>query len=84
MKHPRQPGGPWDELGDFTTTKRTILITGLAIGIGIVACFVALTLLELISGFTNLFFFARVSIDDAQPVDATLGVFVILIPVIGR
>ena len=50
--------GPY-ELGDFTTTKRVIFISIVAMGIGILSAFVALALLRLIGLFTNLFFFQR-------------------------
>lgn len=47
-------GGPWDELGDFTATRRTIVIALIAIAIGIIAAHVALVLLDLIAAFTNI------------------------------
>ncbi|MGE0398451.1 MAG: chloride channel protein [Kofleriaceae bacterium] len=83
MSHGRAPGGPWDELGDFTTSKRTIIITGIAIAIGIVSAFVALVLLKLIAGFTNLFFFQTWSTSEAHPTGHHLGPFVIIVPVMG-
>ncbi len=79
----RQPGGPWDELGDFTTTKRTILIAVIAIAIGIIAGHVALLLLKLIAGFTNLFFFQTWSTHETHPADHQLGPLVLVVPVIG-
>jgi H+/Cl- antiporter ClcA len=79
----RVPGGPWDELGDFTTTKRTILIALIACAIGVVSGYVALALLELIAGFTNLFFFQHWNTGDARPADHHLGWLVILVPVLG-
>jgi H+/Cl- antiporter ClcA len=71
------------ELGDFTATYRVVVIALLAIGIGAVSAFVALALLRLISFFTNLFFFGTFSFEDASPADNNLGVFIIIIPVIG-
>jgi hypothetical protein len=47
------------ELGDFTATPRMLAISALAIGIGIVASYVALELLRLSGLFTNLFFYQR-------------------------
>ncbi|HKW03215.1 MAG TPA: chloride channel protein [Vicinamibacterales bacterium] len=70
-------------LGDFTTTARVLLISGLAIVIGVVASYVALALLKLIGLFTNLFFFQRASTSLASPTGHHLGVFVILVPVLG-
>jgi hypothetical protein len=46
------------KLGDFTTTSRVILISLMAIGIGILSAFVALILLRLIGLFTNLLQFS--------------------------
>jgi len=71
------------ELGDFTTGKRVLLITSIAIGIGVVAACVAKGLLALIAFFTNVFFYGRFSIAAASPVGNHLGIFVIVIPVIG-
>jgi chloride channel protein, CIC family len=74
--------GPY-ELGDFTTTKRVVLISIVATGIGILSAFVALALLRLIGLFTNLFFFHRWSTALVSPVGNTLGAFEIVVPVIG-
>jgi CIC family chloride channel protein len=78
--------GPDEEtgrLGDFTTTPRVILISLMAIGIGIISAFVALILLRLIGLFTNLFFFGRWSTALVSPAGNKLGVFEIFVPVIG-
>ncbi len=78
--------GPHEErgiLGDFTTTPRMIVISLLAIGIGILSAFVALILLRLIGLFTNLFFFQRWDTRLVSPAGNHLGIFEILIPVIG-
>ncbi|HYJ90607.1 MAG TPA: hypothetical protein VEV84_04810, partial [Pyrinomonadaceae bacterium] len=71
------------ELGDFTTSRRVLRISVLAVGIGIVGAFIAFALLRLITFFTNIFFFQRLSFDPASPADNHLGVFIIFIPVIG-
>ncbi len=71
------------KLGDFTTTPRICLISLMAVGIGVVSAFVALILLRLISLFTNLFFFQRWSTALVSPADNQLGVFVIIVPIIG-
>jgi H+/Cl- antiporter ClcA/CBS domain-containing protein len=70
-------------LGDFTTTREVIGISGLAILIGLVAAFVALALLRLIGFFTNLFFLQRIGSTLISPADNHLGPFVVLVPVIG-
>lgn len=48
-----------ETLGDFTTTRRVIPISALAMVIGLLCAFVALALLRLIGLFTNLFYFGR-------------------------
>ena len=72
-----------ERLGDFTTTPRVIRMSALAIAIGVVGAFVALALLRLIGLFTNLFFFQRWDTTLVSPAGNTLGVFVILVPVVG-
>jgi chloride channel protein, CIC family len=71
------------ELGDFTTGRRVLVITAIAIGIGVVAAYVAKALLALIALFTNIFFYGRVTIAAVSPVGHHLGPLVIVIPVIG-
>ena len=71
------------ELGDFTTSRRVLRISLLAVGIGVVAAFIAFALLKLIALFANLFFFQRLSFAPASPADNHLGVFIIIVPVIG-
>src|SRR6476646_155557 len=71
------------ELGDFTTSRRVLRISVLAIGIGIVAAFIAFALLRLITFFTNIFFFQRLSFEPASPADNHLGIFIVIIPVVG-
>src|SRR5262249_58167780 len=70
-------------LRDFTTTWRVLLISGLALVIGVVSAYVAVVLLKLINFFTNVFFFHRLSSVPASPGDAHLGLWVVLVPVIG-
>ena len=71
------------ELGDFTATRRMIPLTGVAIGIGVLAAFVALALLRLIGLFTNLAFFQRWDTTLVAPAGHHLGIFVMLVPVAG-
>jgi CIC family chloride channel protein len=71
------------ELGDFTTTPRLLVITGIAVVIGVISAFVALILLRLIGLFTNLFFFQRWSGDLVSPAGNKLGWLEIFIPIIG-
>src|SRR3954465_543781 len=55
----------------------------MAIAIGVIASYVALALLRLIGLFTNLFFFQRWSTALVSPAGNHLGVFEVLVPVIG-
>jgi H+/Cl- antiporter ClcA len=72
-----------DRLGDFTTTRRVISLSCIAIGIGILSAFVALALLRLIGLFTNLFFFQRWDTALTSPVGNTLGLHEVFVPVVG-
>ncbi|HEY7210336.1 MAG TPA: chloride channel protein [Bryobacteraceae bacterium] len=72
-----------DDLGDFTTGIRVIPITLLAIGIGVIASYVAWFLLKLIGLFTNLFYYQHWSTTLVSPAGNHLGVFAIAVPVIG-
>lgn len=71
------------ELGDFTATPRTLVISGLAIGIGFIAAWVALGLLRLIGLFTNLFFYQRWNAQLVSPAGNTLGWFALFVPIVG-
>ena len=86
-----EPAGFWAsfensgaaELGDFTTTRRVIRISLLAIVIGIASSGIAWGLLRLIAFFTNLFFYQRFSFENASPAGNTLGWMILFVPVIG-
>jgi H+/Cl- antiporter ClcA len=71
------------DLGDFTATPRILLITAFAVALGGVSAVLALVLLRMIGFFTNLFFFGRLSTSSVSPGGNHLGLFVVVIPVIG-
>jgi chloride channel protein, CIC family len=71
------------ELGDFTTTARVLLISLIAIGIGLVSAYVAKALLALIGLCTNIFFYGRFDTSLISPMGNHLGAWAILVPVIG-
>jgi H+/Cl- antiporter ClcA len=71
------------ELGDFTVERRTLVICLVAIGIGTLSCAVAVGLLKLIALFTNVFFFGALDFVERSPAEHSLGLFVVVIPVIG-
>jgi len=70
-------------LGDFTATTRLLLLSLIAIGIGVASAFIALALLRLISFFTNLFFLLRFSVADVNPSDYTQTWTLLVMPIIG-
>ena len=72
-----------ETLGDFTTTWRVILISLLAMVIGVICAFVALALLRLIGLFTNLFYFGRWDTSLVSPAGNHLGIFSVLVPIGG-
>ena len=71
------------ELGDFTVTPRVLVLSLLAIAIGLLSTVVAFVLLRLIGLFTNLFYFHRWSTALASPAQNTLGGYAVLVPVAG-
>src|SRR5689334_12804593 len=69
--------------GDFSADNRLILISGIAVGIGALCAGVAWLLLKLIGFFTNLFYFQRFSTEAVSPAGHHLGIWAVLMPVIG-
>ncbi|MGB6385784.1 MAG: chloride channel protein [Terriglobales bacterium] len=62
---------------------RMVLISALAAGVGLLAGGIAFLLYRLIGFFTNLFFYHRISFDFTSARFNHLGLWVIVIPVIG-
>jgi len=71
------------ELGDFTADRRLILISCLALVIGLMSTLVAWALLRLIGIFTNLFYFGRWSTVLVSPSENHLGFYAVLVPIGG-
>jgi len=70
--------------GDFTANPRVLVVTLMAVFIGVASAFVALALTKLIGFFTNLFYYQRIAIGDfTSPAGHQLGVWSVFIPVIG-
>src|SRR5688572_23532085 len=63
--------------------RRALNVSLLAITLGIVAAIVAQVLIKLISFFTNLSFYGRLSLEEVSPAHHELGPLVILVPVAG-
>ena len=72
-----------DRLADFTRDRRILLLSLMAIVVGVLSAITAKALVWLIAVFTNLTFFQRFSSDFISPTNHHLGRFVILAPVIG-
>ena len=72
-----------DRLADFTRDKRILLLSVMAVVIGVMSAVVAKALVWLIAVFTNLTFYQRFSSDFISPTNHHLGAFVILAPVAG-
>ncbi len=70
-------------LGDYTVTPRLLLITLIAVAIGFSCSYVAFALLRMIALATNIFFFQRFTFAPVSPAEHHLGVWVIIVPVIG-
>lgn len=66
-----------DRLGDFRTDKRMLLLSALAVPIGMISALVAKALLWLIALITNLAFFQRLSVSPILPQTHHLGYWVI-------
>src|SRR3954447_23323611 len=63
--------------------RRTVLICVVSIALAAVAALAAEVLVRLIRLFTNISFYGRFSVRDAPPVTDHLGLWVILVPVVG-
>ncbi len=72
-----------DRLADFSTDRRVLLLSGMAVLIGAIGSVVAYALIWLIAVITNLSFYGRFSAGPAVPQGNHLGLWVVLIPVIG-
>ena len=72
--------------GDFTANPRVLVLTFMAVLIGVASAFVALALTKLIGFFTNLFYYHRIAFGDLiSPAAGAqhLGIWAVFIPIIG-
>jgi H+/Cl- antiporter ClcA/CBS domain-containing protein len=74
---------PHDNLGDFSTDRRVLVLSGMALGIGVISAFVAYALVWLIGVITNLAYYHRLSAAFVSPAANRLGGWAILVPVVG-
>jgi H+/Cl- antiporter ClcA len=70
-------------LGDFTTDTRMLLISALAVIVGLVSAGVAWALVRLIGVVTNIAYYHRLATSFASPVGNRLGLWAIGVPVAG-
>jgi len=70
-------------LADFSTNRRVVLLSAMALVIGAISSVVAFVLIWLIAAITNLAFYHRFSAAPAIPQGHHLGYFVVLVPVVG-
>jgi CIC family chloride channel protein len=63
--------------------KRVIVISLASMGLAVAAVFIAQALMRLIALITNLSFFGKFSFDLGSPSQNSLGLFVIVVPIIG-
>jgi len=70
--------------GDFTAKPRVLVVTLMAVFIGVASAFVALALTRLIGFFTNVFYYQRFAFGEmTSPAGHHLGVWSVFIPIIG-
>jgi CIC family chloride channel protein len=72
-----------DELADFSTNRRVLLLSAMSLAIGAFSALVAYALIWLIAAITNLAFYHRFSAAPAPPQGNHLGYWVVLVPVVG-
>ncbi len=70
-------------LSDFSTNRRVLLISAMALTVGAISSVVAWVLIWLISSITNLAFYQRLSSAPAVPQGHHLGWWVVAVPMIG-
>jgi chloride channel protein, CIC family len=63
--------------------KRAFYISGLSVLLGVTSGFVAKILISLIGIITNLAFYGKFSLSFTSPKDNHLGLFVIIVPIVG-
>ena len=72
-----------DELADFSTNRRVLLLSALTLAIGAFSALVAYALIWLIAAITDLAFYHRFSAAPVTPQGHNLGYWVMMVPVFG-
>jgi H+/Cl- antiporter ClcA/CBS domain-containing protein len=70
-------------LGDFTTDPRVLIIAGIAVIVATAGVIVGVLLLDLIRLATNIAYFGQFSLAELRIEDSPLGLWTVLVPVIG-
>lgn len=69
--------------GDHSADRRMILLSAMAVIVGLLVALGAWVLLKMIAFSTNLFWYQRFSFQEVEITDANVGLWVLAIPVIG-
>ncbi len=72
-----------DDLADFNRDYRVLLLSVMAIAIGVLSAFIAYALVMLIGLITNLSFYQRLSTAFTSPASNHLGLLVLIPPILG-
>ncbi len=84
MNHPQSVfSKTQDNLADFSRDRRVLLLSIMAVFIGVISAFIAFALVWLIGLITNLAFFQRLSTAFVSPAENHLGILMVLVPVVG-
>jgi H+/Cl- antiporter ClcA/CBS domain-containing protein len=70
-------------LGDFTTDPRVLVISGIAVVVSTAGVIAGYFLLELIRLVTNISYFGRFTLADLKLEHSPLGLWMVLVPVVG-
>src|SRR5262245_22185610 len=86
IRDPSPPAAAYsarDRPGDFTTDTRLLILTPMAAVVGAISAFVAVALVWLIGTATNIAYFHRFSSSFVSPADNRLGLWAVLVPMVG-
>jgi len=72
-----------DTLADFTTDRRVLILSAMALVVGAIGAVVAYALVWLIAVITNLAYYQRYSHAFVSPAGHHLGAWSVLVPVVG-
>ncbi len=81
MPASQKPAAP--KLADHSADRRMLLLAAMALLVGAGGALGAWVLLKLIALATNIFWFGRFSVEEADITEASVGLLVVAIPVIG-